>query len=374
MGKKKQAPSSSAKKTARSSASSADLRRKLADLDERLIRDMQRRAELAKQIAAAEPAGEQPPANGDPDGRLRKLLVKSTGPLDETCLRAVFRELASGVRALVQPVRVAYLGPEYSYSHLASIERFGQSCELVPVATISAVFQEVNNSHVEAGLVPIENSTDGRIVDTLEMFTRLPVRICGEVQMRIHHNLLGQGPRAEITEVCSKPQALSQCRQWLATHLPQARTEPMTSTTAAAQKAANDPRVAAIASRQAGINYGLNLLAQNIEDHQDNVTRFAVIGREPGKRTGNDKTSLMFELPHQPGALADSMAIFRRNRLNLTWIESFPKPGSKNEYLFFVELEGHQQELRVRRAIAALQNKTVRTETLGSYAKTEPVG
>jgi chorismate mutase/prephenate dehydratase len=242
------------------------------------------------------------------------------------------------------------------------------------VATIAAVFEEVNEGHVDAGLVPIENSTDGRIVDTLDMFVRLPVRICGEVQMRIHHNLLGKGPRAEVREVCSKPQAISQCREWLAKHLPQARTVPLTSTAAAAQRAMEDPRVAAIASRQAAINYGLDVLAKNIEDHPDNLTRFAVIGRQSGERTGHDKTSLMFELTHQPGTLADAMAIFKRHRLNLTWIESFPKPGSKQEYLFFVELEGHHQSLRVRRAIAALAKKTVRLEILGSYAKTEPVG
>jgi chorismate mutase/prephenate dehydratase len=223
-------------------------------------------------------------------------------------------------------------------------------------------------------LVPIENSTDGRIVDTLDMFVRLPVRICGEVQMRIHHNLLGNGSRGEVREVYSKPQAISQCREWLAKHLPEARTVPVTSTAAAAQRAASDRQVAAIASRQAGTNYGLRVLAKHIEDNPDNLTRFAIIGPESGQRTGNDKTSLMFELTHQPGSLADSMVIFKRNRLNLTWIESFPKPGSKQEYLFFVELEGHYKDLRVRRAITALTKKTVRMEILGSYAKTAPVG
>jgi chorismate mutase/prephenate dehydratase len=285
----------------------------------------------------------------------------------------VFRELDSGVRALVAPLRVAFLGPEFSYSHLATIARYGQSCELVPVATIAAVFTEVNQGSVDYGLVPIENSTDGRIADTLDMFTRLPVRICGEVQMEIHHNLLGRGARAQLREVCSKPQALSQCRAWLARHLPQAAVISTESTTAAAQRAAGDPRVAAIASRQAGIHYGLGVLAANIEDNRGNVTRFAVIGLEPGERTGQDKTSLMFELSHQPGALADAMAVFKRNRLNLTWIESFPKTGSSNEYLFFVEFEGHQKDLLARRAIAALGRKSVRVEVLGSYAKTNPI-
>lgn len=170
----------------------------------------------------------------------------------------------------------------------------------MPVATISSVFEALNRGQADFGLVPIENSTDGRVSDTLDMFARLPVRICGEVQLRIHHHLLGRCRRAAVREVYSKPQALSQCRTWLAQHLPDARTVETGSTTAAARVAVDKPAAAAIASRQAGINYGLDFIAQNIEDNPNNVTRFAVIGDRPAKRTGNDKTSLMFELPHQP--------------------------------------------------------------------------
>jgi chorismate mutase/prephenate dehydratase len=270
---------------------------------------------------------------------------------------------------LAQPTRVAFLGPEYSYSHLAAIERFGASAELVPVATIAAVFEEVHGGQAAFGLVPIENSTDGRIVDTLGMFARRPLRIGGEVQLRIHHNLLGKGPRAEIREVYSKPQALSQCREWLAKHLPQARLTEISSTTKAAQLAAETPGVAAIASRQAGVAYGLDVLAANIEDNAENITRFAVIGGELPKRTGQDKTSLMFQIHHRPGSLAEAMNLFKRNKLNLTWIESFPLAGAKAEYLFFVELEGHAADLKVRRALAALEAKTLRLNMLGSYPK-----
>ena len=182
-------------------------------------------------------------------------------------------------------LRVAYLGPAYTYSHLAAIHRFGQSVELVPVATIQAVFEEVNRRHADFGIVPVENSTDGRVADTLDMFTRLPVKICGEVQMRIHHNLLGRSPRDEVREVYSRPQALSQCRNWLAKHLPGARTIEVTSTTTAAQLAQEKPGAAAIASVQAGIHYGLDVLAADIEDQSGNLTRFAVIGEETGPRT-----------------------------------------------------------------------------------------
>jgi chorismate mutase / prephenate dehydratase len=304
---------------------------------------------------------------------LQQVVESHRGPLSERCLRAIFRELISGTRAMVKTLRVAYLGPTYSYSHLAAIERFGSSAELVPVATIAAVFEELNRAHVNFGIVPIENSTDGRVVDTLGMFTRLPVRICGEVQLRIHHFLLGKCQRADILEVYSKPQALSQCREWVAKHLPQARTIEMTSTAAAAQLAAEKPGAAAIASLQAGVNYGLNVLAENIEDNKNNITRFAVIGDHEGRRTGRDKTAAMFEIPHTPGSLADAMTVFKRNRINLTWIESFPMPNTESEYLFFVEMEGYHGDAKVKRALTALERKTERLEILGSYAKSPPV-
>jgi chorismate mutase/prephenate dehydratase len=256
---------------------------------------------------------------------------------------------------------------------LAATHRFGQSVELVPVASIAAVFEEINRRHADFGLVPVENSTDGRVADTLEMFTRLPARICGEVQLRIHHNLLGKCARGEVEEVYSKPQALSQCRNWLAKHLPAARTIEVTSTTTAAQLAQDKPGAAAIASLQAGVHYGLDVLAADIEDNKGNLTRFAVISDATGPRTGNDKCSLMFEIEHHPGALADAMTVFKRNRLNLTWIESFPIARPEGGYMFFVELEGHEEEPRVRKAIMALQRKAVRLDVLGSYARMAPV-
>jgi chorismate mutase/prephenate dehydratase len=265
------------------------------------------------------------------------------------------------------------LGPEYSFSHLAAVEQFGQSAELVPVATIAAVFDALNRAQADFGLVPIENSTDGRVADTLDMFARLPLRICGEVQLRIHHCLLGKCRRSQVQEVFSKPQALSQCRTWLARHLPEARTVEMASTAAAAKLAVEKPGAAAIASRQAGSNYGLDVIAPEIEDNRHNVTRFAIIGDQPPPRTGDDKTSIMFELPHQPGALADAMSIFKRHQLNLTWIESFPMPDTPNEYLFFIEFQGHPEDSGANRAITTLHRRAVRLEVLGSYPATEPI-
>jgi chorismate mutase/prephenate dehydratase len=307
------------------------------------------------------------------DEVLGRVLALSKGPLPDRCIRAVFRELISGSRSLEKDLRVAYLGPEYSYSHLAAIHRFGQSVELVPVLSIAAVFEEINRGHADFGIVPIENSTDGRVADTLDMFARLPARICGEVQLRIHHHLLGKCPRADVEEVYSKPQALSQCRNWLARHLPAARTIEVTSTSTAAQLAQDKRGAAAIASLQAGVHFGLDVLASDIEDNRGNLTRFAVIGDTTGPRTGSDKCALMFEVVHRPGALADAMNVFKRNRLNLTWIESFPIARPEGGYMFFVELEGHESDARVRKAVAALERKTIRLEVLGSYARMAPV-
>jgi len=298
---------------------------------------------------------------------LGELLTQNKGPLEEAAVRSIYREVLGAVRSLVKPVRVAYLGPKYSYSHLAAINRFGDGRDLTPVATIKAVFESLHFHQTDFGIVPIENSTDGRIVDTLDMFARLPTRITGEVELPIHHHLLGKCSRGEVVEVYSKPQALSQCREWLAKNLPQAKPIEMTSTAIAAQIAADKPGAAAIASLEAGAHYGLAVIDGNIEDNKNNVTRFAVIGGEVPHRTGRDKTALMFEIPHKPGSLADAMLVFKRGRLNLTWIESFPMPNSKNEYLFFVELEGHQADSRVKRALDALRRKTARLELLGSY-------
>jgi chorismate mutase/prephenate dehydratase len=359
------------KKTGGSSLSA--IRRDLERLDRELVHLLQERAKAAQRQAKLRQEEGAPLIDLVEEQReLADLLAHSKGPLTEAAIRAVFREVLGVCRSLVRPVRVAYLGPKYSYSHLAAIERFGDGPDLTPVATIKAVFESVHYRQTDYGIVPLENSTDGRIVDTLDMFARLPTRITGEVELAIHHYLLGKCARGEIVEVYSKPQALSQCRDWLAKNLPHAKTIEMTSTALAAQIAADKPGAAAIASLEAGTHYGLNVIDRHIEDNKQNITRFAVIGGEAPPRTGRDKTALMFEIPHKPGALADAMLVFKRGRLNLTWIESFPMPGTKNEYLFFVEFEGHQAESRVQKALEGLRRRTARLEILGSYPRALP--
>jgi chorismate mutase/prephenate dehydratase len=270
---------------------------------------------------------------------------------------------------MVRAQQVAYLGPAHSYSYAAAARYFGGQTGLLALSSIAAVFEEVVRNQARYGVVPIENSTDGRIVDTLTMFARTPVRICGEILLPIHHNLLARCKREDIRVVYSKPQALSQCRGWLSLHLPNAQCSEVASTTAAAQIAAEQPMSAAVASIEAATAYSLDILARNIEDSPNNVTRFVVIGKESSQPTGNDKTSLMFQVPHKPGALADVMLLFKENGLNLTWIESFPIRESPNEYLFFVELDGHEANEPVARAIASLRRDALRLECLGSYPK-----
>jgi chorismate mutase / prephenate dehydratase len=346
------------------------LRKEIQRLDRDLVRLLSDRARAAQKLAKVRQNDGAPLYDlAEEQQGLSDVLAQNKGPLNEAAVRSVYREVLGTARSLVKPVRVAYLGPKYSFSHLAAIDRFGDGPDLTPVATIKAVFESLHFHQADFGIVPIENSTDGRIVDTLDMFARLPTRMTAEVQLAIHHHLLGKCSRGEVVEVYSKPQALSQCREWLAKNLPQAKTIEMTSTAIAAQIAADKPGAAAVASMEAGTHYGLTVIDANIEDNKNNVTRFAVIGGEMAHRTGHDKTALMFEIPHKPGALADAMLVFKRGRLNLTWIESFPMSGSRNEYLFFVELEGHQTDSRVKRSLEALKRKTAKLEVLGSYAK-----
>ncbi|NBW97590.1 MAG: prephenate dehydratase [Planctomycetia bacterium] len=353
----------------------AALRAQIDRIDRELVEQMNERATLAGQIGKIKQSnGQQTYDPSREEMVLERVAASNAGPLSGESLKSVFRELISGSRAIEQHLRVAHLGPAWTYSHLAALHRFGSSVEFVPVASISAAFEEVHAGHSHYGVVPLENSTDGRIADTLDNFSRLPVKICAEVPLRIHHTLLAACDRSAIDTVYSRPQALSQCRNWLARHLPNARLVEVTSTSAAAETAARTPRAAAIASRQAGVHHGLDVLAENIEDVAGNTTRFAVIGHADSGRTGKDKTALMFETEHKPGGLADALAIPKKQKLNLTWIESFPLPGEERGYVFFVELEGHRDDLRVRRAIQALERRCKRVVVLGSYANAAAVG
>ena len=343
--------------------------RQLDKLDREILRLANQRAELT--ALREEGNGEFAGIDGE---ILDKLAELNDGPLPEESVRSMFRELLSGCQATMRRTRVAFLGPQFTYSHLAAIGHFGQSIEQVPVVSIAAVFDEVQRGHVEYGIVPIENSTDGRVTDALDCLAHSPLKISAEVPLAIHHCLLGKGSREDVQRIYSKVQPLSQCRNWLSKRKAGVEIREVSSTAEAARLATEDSTAAAIASQEAGVFHGLKVLARNIEDNPDNVTRFAVIGSQAGAKTGKDKTSLVFELDHQPGALADAMGIFKRQRLNMTWIESFPVPGQRGRYFFFVEFQGHAGDVRARRALASLEKKALRLTVLGSYAQAEVIG
>jgi chorismate mutase/prephenate dehydratase len=346
----------------------------LRTLDREIIKLINKRAAATTKWLESQPNSQEVLFNPRSDDDLwAQLEATNPGPLPHSAVRGIFREILSAARRKVKTQRVAYLGPPFSFTHLAAIERFGKAADLIPVSTIAAVFEEVNRGHADYGLVPIENSTDGRVVDTLDMFTRLPLRICGEVQISVHHNLLARCPRGEITEVYSKPQALSQCRDWLARNMPQARLIEVTSTSTAAQLARDKPGAAAVASQQAAVEYDLQIVASDIEDNKDNVTRFAIIGDDVSRPTGADRTAVLLQIPHRPGSLAEALVAFKKNKINLTWIESFPLRGPEAGYLFFLDFEGHVSDPRTKRTLEDLAEKAVRLEVLGSYPRSEPL-
>src|SRR5207249_5688713 len=252
------------------------LRTNIDKLDLQILRLINERAGLAAEIGKVKnDHGTEVFSPAREEEVLKNVLEANKGPLDEGTVRAVFRELMSGSRALQKVLKVAYLGPEYSFSHLAAVERFGQAIEYMRVGSIAAVFEEVNRSHADFGVVPLENSTDGRVADTLDMFLRLPqLKVSAEVRLRIHHNLLANCEQQEIRRVYSKPQALSQCRNWLSKNVPHASLHEVASTATAAELAQREPGAAAVASRQAAVKYGLRILFSDIEDSPYNETRF----------------------------------------------------------------------------------------------------
>lgn len=342
-----------------------------AKLDLELVDLMSKRAQLATEWVAAQPNPRVAIFSPITELQASVVATKNHGPLSNDFLVTHLKQLVAAARQTVRSQRIAYLGPAHSHTHQAAIQRFGSTAELVPVSTIAAVFEDVNRGHSEFGVVPVENSTDGRVVDTLDMFTRLPLRICGEVQIAIEHNLLAKCPRSEIVEIYSKPQAFSQCRNWLTRHMPSARLHDVTSTSTAAQLARDKPGAAAIASSRAAIEYGLQVVASSIQDNPHNTTRFLVIGDIQSRPSGNDRTAILLQIPHRPGALSDALQAFKDNKINLSWIESFPLRPPESGYLFFLDFEGHSLDAKVKKAIDQIAKIALRVELLGSYPRSD---
>jgi len=346
------------------------LRVQIDALDAKIVELLNERARVVVHVGKVKQQSNAPIYAPDREKAvLEKVRALNHGPLPNRCLEAVYRELMSGSFALERPLRIGFLGPEGTFSHEAAMMKFGASIDYTPLADIPSVFEEVVRGHVDYGLVPVENSIGGGVVDTLYAFVSSSARICAEVLVNIHHNLLASGPWEQVTTLVSKAQAFSQCRKWLgatAKHLEQTAVE---STSAAARMARDNPTIAAVSSRKAAEMYGLTILFENIEDNPDNITRFFVISREPAKKTGDDKTGIMFTTAHKPGALAEVLDVFRDTGINLTDIEKRPSQKVNWEYYFFIDAQGHADDPQMKRAIEEARQHCLQLTVLGSYPR-----
>ena len=350
-----------------------DLRTRIDEIDREIVRLLRQRAEVATKIGEAKRSRGLPVF--DP-AREEKVLQKVTAgeidPLDKSALRAIFTEIMSACRAIEEPVTVAYLGPEYTFSHLAAIARFGRAAKYLECQSVSDVFHAVEHGQAHVGVVPVENSLSGSVSETLDRLLRSDLQVVGEHYQRIEHSLLSKGRLEDIRTVYSHPHALAQCREWLTANLPAAELVPAASTAAAAKAAAQaGEAAAAIATAAAAEAYGLNVLARGIEDDPRNRTRFFIIGRQPTAPTGKDKTSLVFATPHRAGALHEALTSLRIYGINMTMIQSRPAGGRLWTYVFFVDIEGHQQDETVARALEDLAGRTSHLAVLGSYPAAE---
>ena len=297
-----------------------------------------------------------------------RLMGDNTGPFPNDAIRSVYREIMSASLSLEGPQKVAYLGPRATFTHLACIQKFGNSAQYIPVSSIKDVFNEVERARVHFGIVPIENSTEGVVNHTLDMFVDSNLVIYGEVSQEVSHHLLSKtGEIDDIKTIYSHPHAIAQCRNWLESNLPKIAVSDVPSTARAAELCTDDPSAAAIASELAGELYGLKVVRSRIEDNINNFTRFLVLSQRPPERTGKDKTSIMLSVKDKVGALYDLLRPFASYGINMTKIESRPSRRKAWEYIFFVDVEGHVEEDRVKKAIEEIKGRCLFLKILGSY-------
>jgi len=344
-------------------------RKEIDSIDGQLVSLLARRQELASEIGEikramgielVDPAREQEV--------LREILSRPNNHLTPEAVRTIFTEIISAARSVQRVPTVAYLGPEATFSHQAALSLFGKMTSFRPAGTIEEVFGLVEKGLCDHGVVPIENSYEGSVNITLDLFYKYNLRIGAELFLRIRHHLLSKTEgREKVSRLYSHPMPVAQCRQWLNTHLAGVPVTEVASTSLAARMAADDPGAAAIGSRLSGETYGLNILEENIEDHPDNVTRFFVIGKRPSRPTGKDKTSLLFFLQHVPGALFRALEALAKRKVNMTRIESRPMRTRNWEYLFFVDLEGHEEDGNTREALREMEAHCLFMKLLGSY-------
>lgn len=351
-----------------------DLRKEIDTLDTQIVELLSARARVVVEVGEYKRLHNAPIYAPDREKIvLDRVRALNKGPLSNRCIEAVYRELMSGSFAIERPLRIGFLGPDGSFSHQAASMKFGASVDYMALSDISAVFEQVTRGTVDYGLVPVENSIHGGVIDTLDAFLTSPARICAEVLVTIHHNVLANCPWEKVKVVASKPEVFAQCRNFLTTVAKGREVRAAASTSAAAESASREDGVAAIGSKLAGELYNLHNLFENIEDNPDNVTRFWIISRETAKKTGEDKTAILFTTAHKPGALAEVLDVFRDSGINLTDIEKRPSKKVNWEYYFFIDAQGHAEDPQMKKAIEAAKHHCLQLTVLGSYPKANDV-
>ena len=355
-----------------------ELRARVDEADQQLVELLNRRAAIVARIGLVKQRDGVPIYAPHREAAvLKKALERNKGPLPDRTIEGIYRELMSGSFALEQPLRIGYLGPRGSFSHVASQAHFGSSVTFEAVTDIESVFDEVRRGHVDYGLVPIENSTGGGITETLDAFRdcKGEVFVYAEALITIRHNLLSNCPPEAITRIYSKPEIFAQCRKWLSATYPQAELISSASSSKAAETAFNEHRsdpasgVAAIGSALAGQVYGLNVLYEDIEDNPNNITRFLVISKQTAEPSGQDKTSIMFTTDNSPGCLVRVLSVFDRAGINLSHIEKRPSGQQNWKYSFFIDTEGHRDDPVMRMAIEQARHDCQEISVLGSYPR-----
>ncbi|MBS0379071.1 MAG: prephenate dehydratase [Proteobacteria bacterium] len=352
-----------------------EVRARIDAVDEAIHGLISERARLAQAVGISKAASGRAVDFYRPEREaqvLRRARERNEGPLrDEEVLR-LFREIMSACLAQQEPLKVAFLGPEGTFTQTAVLNHFGHSVRALPLSSIDEVFHEVEAGNADFGVVPIENSTEGTVNHTLDRFLSSPLKICGEVELRIRQHLMGNmGALSRIVRVCSHPQSLAQCREWLDEHLPGIEQVPVSSNAEGARRARDEKGTAAIAGETAAEVYGLKILAAEIEDRSDNTTRFLVLGRKLFAPSGEDRTTLLVSVLHTdaPGALQRLLEPLARHRVSLTRIESRPSRRRKWDYVFFIDFEGHAEDKNIARALAALKKRASLFRILGSYPR-----
>ncbi|OGP68068.1 MAG: prephenate dehydratase [Deltaproteobacteria bacterium RBG_13_53_10] len=348
------------------------LRRDIEGVDDEILRLLNRRARIVEEVGKVKSEIKMDTYSPRREEEiLQRMGSRNSGPFPRWAILSVFREIISACRALEAKLTVAFLGPPATFSHMACIRHFGSSIQMLPENTIGDVFEAVEREKADYGVVPVENSTEGPVSQTLDMLIKTEVKICAEIMTKVSHDLLSlSGDAGDIRKICSHPQALGQCREWLRENFPHVQLEEAGSTAKAAQLAKADPKTAAIAGSLAAHLYGLRAVASQIEDHLNNWTRFLVLGRRGAERTGRDKTSILLSISHAPGTLFRVLQVFYEKGINLTRIESRPMKGKLWEYLFFIDFEGHAADSNIAEALDRVKEHVLSVKLLGSYPQT----